>query len=333
MRASRSLPQLFNLLSGCCSALPGIRNEISTDTSFRRPRPAGILKGGGAEGERFSHPLGARRWLLTRRVKSGNHRRESICSFALWRLKKFPIVSTLKRERCAFSAKRWERGKKSREWKEREKKRKREREGLREKSGRYCRVFQTCLSVRVDSRIEPVRVSISVFSSPMSSWDQATNTFSPAAQLRCNCNLRRSFRPRLHCAISRRWGWRYGLRKRRVAPLFDVSNDVTFRRDVSVSRQWNAASTESGDTRAEISRRILRKRGDSYLRFSRAALMRHVTSRVVTARKASAHPLTREIKKFFSGKPRDNIALIGRGQAAKSRQTDIYVCMCVILSR
>lgn len=39
------------------------------------------------------------------------------------------------------------------------------------------------------------------------------------------------------------------------------------------------------------------------------------------------HLLTREIKKFFSGKPRDNIALIG--QAARSRQTDVHVYACM----
>lgn len=47
--------------------------------------------------EHFSYPsLDMRRRLLTQCVKSGNRRRESICSFAPRRLKKFPIVSTLK---------------------------------------------------------------------------------------------------------------------------------------------------------------------------------------------------------------------------------------------
>lgn len=104
----------YSSFSGA-AALPGIRNEISTDTSFRRPGPARILRGGSIKRERerwgerkgerrptrpvdktsaFLSSLDARRSLLTRRVKSGNRRRESIWSFTLQRLKKFPIIST-----------------------------------------------------------------------------------------------------------------------------------------------------------------------------------------------------------------------------------------------
>lgn len=132
---------------------------------------------------------------------------------------------------------------------------------------------------------------------------------------------------------------RYGLRKRRVglarAVIRCLERHVTPRVAFSPWRQVTGEMrrVKRRERRAEITPRDTHFYGKHAARVvSRGVLMR---PRQVRSRHraqsicSSALAREREIKKFFSGKPRDNIVLIARGQAARRGAAHTRARVCI----